>query len=207
MRAGDYNSAIDALGRAERYHPDARSELLLAICYEHLKKPDLANKYLEAARKRSPDNPEVQRAMAGYFRQEGKYAQAIAALKSIKHPKPDVTAELAYTYQLGGNLEESAKTYAQAANAVPKDINLQLSAAQAQVAAGANGEADTFLKRAASIDENNYRLHAIKGEIARIEDKTPEAIQEYKTAIAHLPAEPVEGPLYAIQLHMNLSDL
>ena len=207
MRAGDYNSATDALGQAERAHPDARSELLLAISYEHLNKPDMANKYLEAARKRAPDNPEVQRAMAGYFREEGKYPEAIAALKSIRHPRPDVTAELAYTYQLDGKLQESAHTYAQAANAVPKDLNLQLSAAQAQVAAGSTQQADTFLKRAAGIDENNYRLHAIKGEIARIHDQAPEAIQEYRTAIDHIPAEPVEGPLYGIQLHMNLSDL
>ena len=170
MRAGDYNAAIDALGQAERAHPDARSELLLAISYEHLNKPDMANKYLEAARKRAPDNPEVQRAMAGYFREEGKYSEAIAALKSIRHPRPDVVAELAYTYQLDGKLEESARTYAQAANAVPKDLNLQLSAAQAQVAAGSTQQADTFLKRAAGIDANNYRLHAIQGEIARIQD-------------------------------------
>jgi len=207
MRAGDYNSALDALGQAERAHPDARSELLLAISYERLNKPDMANKYLEAARKRAPDNPEVQRAMAGYFREQGKYPEAIAALKSIRHPRPDITAELAYTYQLDGKLEQSAHTYAQAANAMPKDLNLQLSAAQAQVAAGSTQQADTFLKRAASIDGNNYRLHAIQGEIARIHDQTPEAIREYKIAIDHLPAEPVEGPLYGIQLHMNLSDL
>jgi tetratricopeptide (TPR) repeat protein len=207
MRAGDYNSALDALSQAERAHPDARSELLMAICYEHLNKPDMANKYLEAARKRAPDNPEVQRAMAGYYREEGKFGQAIAALKSIRHPRPDVTAELAYTYQLDGKLEESARTYAQAADAVPKDLNLQLSAAQAQVAAGSTQQADVFLQRAAGIDANNYRLHAIRGEIARIHDQTPEAINEYKIAIAHLPAEPGEGPLYGIQLHMNLSDL
>jgi tetratricopeptide (TPR) repeat protein len=207
MRAGDYNSAVDALGQAERAHPDARSELLLAISYEHLQKSDLATKYLEAARKRAPDNPEVQRAMAGYYREEGKYGEAIAALKTIRHPKPDVIAELAYTYQLDGKLEESARTYAQAANGSPKDMNLQLSAAQAQVAAGSTQQADTFLTRAAGIDANNYRLHAIRGEIARIHDKTPEAISEYKIAIEHLPAEPAEGPLYGIQLHMNLSDL
>jgi len=207
MRAGDYNSALDALNQAERAHPDARSELLIAICYEHLNKPDMATRYLEAARKRAPDNPEVQRAMAGYYREEGKYDQAVAALKSIRHPRPDVVAELAYTYQLDGKLEESARTYAQAANAVPKDLNLQLSAAQAAVAAGSTGQADAFLQRAAGIDANNYRLHAIKGEIARIHDQAPDAINEYKAAIAHLPAEPVEGPLYGIQLHMNLSDL
>jgi len=207
MRAGDYDSAVNALGQAERAHPDARSELLLAISYERLKKPDLATKYLEAARKRAPDNPEVQRTMAGYYRQEGKYGEAISALKSIKHPRPDVIAELAYTYQLDGKLEESAHTYAQAANASPKDMNLQLSAAQAQIAAGSTPQADTFLTRAAAIDANNYRLHAIKGEIARIHDQAIEAIREYKIAIEHLPTEPVEGPLYGIQLHMNLSDL
>ena len=114
---------------------------------------------------------------------------------------------MAYTYQLDGKLEESAHTYAQAANASPKDMNLQLSAAQAQVASGSTQQAETFLKRAAGIDGNNYRLHAIQGEIARIHDQGPEAINEYKIALAHLPAEPVEGPLYGIQLHMNLSDL
>lgn len=207
MRAGDYNAALDSLNQAERVHPDARSELLIAICYQRLNKPDMANRYLEAARKRAPDNPEVQRAMAGYYRQEGKYGEAISALKSIKHPRPDVIAELAYTYQLDGKLEDSARTYAQAANAVPKDLNLQLSAAQAQVAAGSTGQAEDFLKRAAGIDQNNYRLHAIRGEIARIHDQGQDAINEYKIAIAHLPAEPVEGPLYGIQLHMNLSDL
>jgi tetratricopeptide (TPR) repeat protein len=207
MRAGDYNSALNALSQAERAHPDARSELLMAISYEHLNKPDMANRYLEAARKRAPDNPEVQRAMAGYYREEGKFGQAIAALKSIRHPRPDVTAELAYTYQLDGKLEESARTYAQAADAVPKDLNLQLSAAQAQVAAGSTQQAEAYLQRAATIDANNYRLHAIRGEIARIHDQGPEAINEYKIAIAHLPAEPVEGSLYGIQLHMNLADL
>jgi tetratricopeptide (TPR) repeat protein len=207
MRAGDYNSALDALSRAEHAHPDARSELLMAICYEHEKKLDLANKYLEAAKKRAPDNPEVQRSLAGYFREVGKYPEAIAALRSIRHPKPDITAELAYTYQLDGKSEESAQLYAKAADELPNDIGLQLSAAQAHVAAGSTQQAEPFLKRAANIDSSNYRLHAIRGEIARIHDQDAQAIREYNDAIAHLPAEPVEGPLYGIQLHMDLSDL
>lgn len=207
MRAGDYTSALDALSHAERYHPDARTELLMAICYEHEKKLDLANKYLEAAKKRAPDNPEVQRSLAGYYREVGKYPEAIAALKSIRNPKPDVTAELAYTYQLDGNPQESATLYGKAADEEPKDIGLQLSAAQAEVAAGSTQGAEAFLKRAAGIDQENYRLHAIRGEIARIHDQDDVAIREYNAAIAHLPAEPVEGPLYGIQLHMDLSDL
>ena len=71
-------------------------------------KPDKASKYLDAARKRAPDNPEVERSLAGFFREAGKYPEAIAALKSIRNPKPDVTAELAYTYQLDGKPDDSA---------------------------------------------------------------------------------------------------
>jgi hypothetical protein len=41
----------------------------------------------------------------------GNYSKAIAALKSIRNPKPDVTAELAYTYQLDSKLDNSAKLY------------------------------------------------------------------------------------------------
>jgi tetratricopeptide (TPR) repeat protein len=207
MRAGDYTSALDALGRAERAHPDARSELLMALCYQHLKKPDLANKYLEAARKRAPDNPEVQRSLAGFFREEGKYPEAIAALKSIRNPKPDVTAELAYTYQLDGKPDESARLYGKAADELPKDMSLQLSAAQAQVAAGEIERAQPFLQRAEGIDSNYYRLHAIRGEIARTQDQDAEAVKEYNAAIANLPAEAAEGPLYGIQLHMDLAEL
>ena len=207
MRAGDYNSAVDALGRAERIHPDARSELLMAVCYEHEKNLDLANKYLEAAKKRAPDNPEVERSLAGYFRELGKYPQAVAALKSIRNPKPDVIAELAYTYQLDGKLKESAQIYSKAADAEPKDMGLQLSAAQAQIAAGAMDQADPFLKRAATLDPGYYRLHAIRGELARIQNHGADAIREYNAAISGLPAEVSEGPLYGIQLHVDLSQL
>jgi tetratricopeptide (TPR) repeat protein len=207
MRAGDYASALDALSRAERFHPDARSELLMAICYEHEKKLDLANKYLEAAKKRAPDNPEVQRSLANYYREVGKYPQAIAALRAIRNPKPDVTAELAYTYQLDGKLKESAQVYSRAANEEPKDLSLQLSAAQAQVAAGSIEDASPFLKRADGISPGYYRLHAIRGEIARAQDHIADAIREYNSAISALPSEATEGPLYGIQLHVDLSEL
>lgn len=207
MRAGDYKSAVDALSRADRFHPDARSELLMAICYEHDNKLDLANKYLEGAKKRAPDNPEIQRSLAGYYRELGKYPQAIAALKAISHPKPDVTAELAYTYELDGKLKESAQVYAKAADEMPKDMVLQLSAAQAAVQAGAIEEANPLLERAAELDPGYYKLHVIRGEIARMQNQVADAVREYTAAVSSLPAETSEGPLYGIQLHVDLSDL
>ena len=207
MRSGDYTGALDLLHRAERMKPEARSEVLLAISYEHLKQMDQANHYLELAKHRDPNNPDVQRSLAGYYRQVGNYPAAITALKSIRHPRPDVTAELAFTYQLDGKLADAAREYAEVANALPKNLGYQLSAAQAAVSAGSIDHASPFLQRAAGINADSYRLHAIKGEIAQLQDHLEEAVREYSAAIDHLPANPVEGPLYGIQLHVDLMQL
>lgn len=204
LRSANYSDAIGWLDRAERMKPDARSELLMASAYQHLKQMDLANHYLQLARQRDPNNPDVERSMAGYFREAGNYAEAITALKSIRNPKPDVIAELAYTCQLNGELDNSAAFYAQAANAAHLDIGLQLSAAQAEVAAGSIEKGNSFLQRAEAIDPKYYRLHAIRGEIAKLEDRNQDAILEYTAAVASLSADPVEGPLYGIQLHIDL---
>ena len=161
MRSGDYAGAIDMLGRAERLEPGTRSELLMALSYQRLKQFDQANHYLELAKHHAPNNPEVQRSMAGYYRETGNYQAAIASLKSIHNPNPDVKAELAYTYQLDGKQDEAARLYAQAANAAPADLGLQLSAAQAEVAAGSLEHAKPFLQRAKAIDPEHYRLHAV----------------------------------------------
>lgn len=207
MRAKDYQGALDFLTRAERMRPEARSEVLLAISYEQLKRMDVANHYLEMAKNRDPNNPDVERSLAGYYREVGKYDDAVKALKAIRNPRPDVVAELGYTYQLDGKMTEAASTYAKAANAVPKDVALQLSAAQAQVAAGQPDQANPFLQRVSGIEPDNYRLHAIRGNIAHIENRDDDAVKEYQTAIAHVPASPWEGPLYGIQLHVDLMQL
>ena len=204
MKSRDYNGAIEWLQKAERIHPAARSELLLALSYQQLKQMNLASRYLDMAKRRSPDDPDVQRSLAGYYREIGNYPEAISSLKAIRNPRPDVQAELAYTYQLDGKLDDSARLYAKVATGEPKDLGLQLSAAQAQVDLGAISNADSFLKRASEIDASYYRLHAIRGEIAQAQDHNQDAVKEYKAALTNLPSNPVEGPLYGIQLHMNL---
>jgi len=207
LQSGQYDQALGPLDRAERMQPQPRSELLLALAYQRKQQFDEAKRYLEMAKKRAPNNPEVLRSLAAFYRQTGNYAAAISALKGIHDPPPDVKAELAYTYQLSGKPEEAAKLYAQAADAAPKDLNLQLSAAQAQLAAGSLDTAKGYLKRAADLEPENYRLHAIRGEVARIEERNQDAIQEYTAALSNLPQAPSEGLLYSIQLHMNLVEL
>ncbi|MGB6904812.1 MAG: tetratricopeptide repeat protein [Acidobacteriaceae bacterium] len=207
IHAGHYDDALDSLSKAERLRPDARSELLLAICYEHMKQLDQANRWLETAKRRAPNNSDVERSLAGYYRDTGDYAKAIDALKAIHDPHPDVVAEMAYTNQLDGRLDDSARLYEHAANAMPHDVGLQLSAAQAQVADNNIPHAEDFLKRAEKIEPDSYRLHAIRGDIAQLQDHDDDAAREFQQAVAQLPASPVEGPLYPIQLHMNLEAL
>lgn len=207
MKAKNYDGAVEWLNRAERAKPDARSELLLAISFQQLKKMDLADRYLDMASHRDPGNPDVKRSLAGYYREVGRYSDAIAALQSIKSPRPDVLAELAYTYQLDGKLDDSAKIYTQSAQAAPKDLALQLAAAQADFAVGSIDGAKSFLKNAEQLDGNNYRMHAIRAEIARSQDQDQDAVHEYNAAVNNLPASLPEGPLFGIQLHMDLAQL
>lgn len=204
MRSKDYAQAQKWLLKAESLRPGARSELLLAICYQHTNQMDLANRYLEMARRKAPNNPDVERSLAGYYRQVGNYPAAIRALKSIPNPDPSIMAELAYTYQLDGKPQQAAAMYKQAADKNTKDFDLQVAAAQAEVVNGAMEEANSLLARATALKPNSYRVHAIRGEMAQIQGQNEDAVREYQAAVASLPPNPVEGPLYGIQLHMDL---
>jgi tetratricopeptide (TPR) repeat protein len=207
LRRGEYAAALEVLGRAEQRQPGARSELLMALAYQHEKQLDMASHYLELAKRHAPEDSDVQRSLAGYYREIGNYPAAITVLTALRNSKPDIQAELAYTYQLDGKQGEAARLYAQAAKAAPLDLGLQLSAAEAEVAVGSVEDASPFLQRAAALDAEHYRLHAIRGEIAGLQDHPEEAAGEYTTALAHLPRSPAEGPLYGIQVFMNLVEL
>jgi tetratricopeptide (TPR) repeat protein len=207
MQSGDLPRAAELLNRAEAIEPNVHSEVLLAVTYLKLKQPARAKSILDRARARAPKNPDVFRAVATFYRESHDYQSAIKALQQIQRPSPEVMGELGYTYELAGMKKEAAQTYVKAANAGPRNLTLQLSAAGALIR---NGDADTgrkYLAKAQAIDPNHYRLHALKADLAKTEKRTQEAIQEYNLALANLPEQGVpEGVLYPIQLHMNLSE-
>ncbi len=164
------------------------------MSYQHLKQFDQANRFLELAKQHAPNNPEVQRSLAGFYRETGNYSAAIAALKSIRNPNPDVKAELAYTYQLDGKQDEAAKLYAQAANAAPSDLGLQLSAAQAEVAAGSIEHAKPFLQRAAAHRSGKLSVCTPSvGEIARLQEHNDRRDSRIQRRAGSLAAKPSRG--------------
>ncbi len=203
----DPSTAVGLLKRGEAIEPSSRAELLIARAYQRLNQPDQMKAYLDKAQSRDPNDPNVLRAVAAFYRDAKQYDQAIANLK--KAGKSTATlSELAYTYQLAGKKKEAAETYTEAATRATGDAGLQLSAAQALVNVRDNERANKFLQRAESLSPDSYRLHAIRGQIASVENRSDDAIREYQFAVSHLPAEGVpEGPLYPIQLHLSLYEL
>jgi tetratricopeptide (TPR) repeat protein len=208
MQTGDFESGMRMLQRAESMKPSSHAELLLAIAYTKTKQPEKAKQMLDMARKRDPRNVAVFRAVANFYREERDYKAAIDTLKSAPGQNTDVLGDLAYTYELNGDKQNAADTYAKAAKLAPQQITLQLSAGQALMRVGQLQDARAFLSKAEAIDPNHYRLHAIRAQLARLENKPQEAVREYNFAISHLPQGGVpEGELYPVQLRLNLADL
>ncbi len=203
----DPNHSLEMLRRADSLQPSAHTDLLIAHAYERLAQPEEAARYLNRAKGRAPKDPEVLRAVAGQYREQGQYDSAISTLQQVPSKNADVQAELAYTYQLAGRQQEAANLYTRLARSAKGNLGLDLSAAQAWVALGQNDAAHAFLEDARRIDGSNYRLHAILGSIAESEDRVPEATTDYNLALSNLPLRVPEGPLYPVELRLNLYEL
>lgn len=203
----DPKRALELLQRADAIQPTAHTALLMAHAYERLGQNEEAKRSLERAKTRAPRDPEVLRAVAGQYREQGQYDLALSTLLAVHSKSPDLQAELAYTYQLAGKQQEAANLYSRLAKAAKGNIALDLSAAQAWVNLGQTDTARAFLEDARKIDSNHYRLHAILAAIAESEVRLADASAEYELALRNLPPRVPEGPLYPIQLRLNLYEL
>lgn len=203
----DPNHALDLLKRAEALQPSAHTDLLIAHAYERQGNAAESTRYLERAKSRAPHDPDVVRAIAGQYRDQGKYDQAIATLEGLHSKSVDTQAELADTYQLAGRSQDAANLFSRLAKSAKGNLALDLSAAQAWANLGHTDEADTFLNDARQIDPNYYRLHAILGQIAESQDRLADARSEFTQALDHLSPSVPEGPLYPIELRLNLYEL
>ena len=203
----DANRALELLRRANALQASAHSDVLIAHAYETLGQPAESARYLDRARNLAPRDEEVLRAVAGQYREQGEYDQAISTLRSIPAKNADVQSELAYTFELAGRKQEAANLYSRLAKAARGNIGLDLSAAQAWVNLGQFDTARSFLDSARQVDNNNYRLHAILATIADGEGRLADASGEYNLALSNLPPRTPEGPLYPIELRLNLYEI
>jgi len=207
MQSGDVQQALQILQHAEQIKPSAHGELLMAIGYMKLHDTARAKQLLDSARRRDPNNIDVFRAVANFQRESQDYQGAIATLKSAPSQKPDLLADLGYTYELAGMKQEAADTYSRYANTDTKNINAQLSAAQAWMRLNDIGKTQEFIDRAATIDPDYYRLHAVRAALAKTQNKDEVAAKEYEAALARMPEGVPEGPIFPIELRLNLSEI
>jgi len=207
MLNSDSNRALDLLKRADALQPTAHTDLLIAHAYDRQNQPDESARYLNRAKARAPRDPEVLRAVAGQFRDQGKFDAAIEALQAIPNKTTDLQAELAYTYLLAGRQEDAANLYSRVAKSAKGNLGLDLSAAQALMGLGQTDAARGFLEDARKVDSNNYRLHALQGALHESEGNLADATSEYTLALSSLPQRPPEGPLFPIELRLSLYEL
>jgi tetratricopeptide (TPR) repeat protein len=208
LQTNEPQTAINYLQRADSQKPSAHSELLMAMAYMRLKQPEKAKELLDVARRRAPNNVEIFQAVATFYRQQHDYQGAITTLLSAPKKTAPLLADLAFTYELAGDKQKAAETYVKAANGAPKEIKYQLSAAQALIANNDKQKAQDFLNRAAALNPDYYRLHAIRAMLAKSDNRSADAIKEYQLALAALPKDRVpEGELYPILLRLNLSEV
>ena len=207
LQSGDIPQALEILQRAEQIKPSAHAELLMAIGYMKQHETGRAKQLLDMARRRDPNNIDIFRAVANFQRESHDYQGAIATLKSAPSQKPDLLADLGYTYELAGMKQEAADTYSRYAAADPQNINAQLSAAQAWMRMNDLEKTQKFIDQAATIDPDHYRLHAVRAAFAKMQNKDDVAAKEYEAALARMPEDVPEGPIFPIELRLNLSEL
>jgi tetratricopeptide (TPR) repeat protein len=203
----DPKQALDYLHRSEQAKGQPRTELLMARAYQRLGDGDAAHKMLEAARRSAPNNPEVLRAVASYYRDTGQYKEAIDILEGLHAKDVGTLAELGYSYTLAGRPKDAAQVYAVAASRAPRDIEIQLNAAQAMLNAQELDKAAALLKQAAALKPDHYRMFGLRGRLDAAERRNDDAIRDYEAALQHLPPEVPEGVLYPISLRVDLTQV
>lgn len=204
MQSDDLGQAANLLERSEGLQANSHTETMLAIVYMRQKQPAKAKALLDKALARNPKNTDILRAVANYYRAAHDYKSAIATLKRAPRQTPDLLSELGYTYGLAGMKKDAAATYEKAAKLAPKEINIQLSTAQAELRVGDFEKTRTYLAAAEQLDPKHYRLHDIRGDLAKLEHRDNDAVKEYLTALSAMPEVPAEGILFPTQVRLDL---
>jgi tetratricopeptide (TPR) repeat protein len=207
LLSSDPKQAIEYLRRSEAAKAAPRTELLLARAYQRTGDAESAHNMLERARRSAPTNPEVLRAVASYYRDTGQYDQSIRILEDLHTKDVGTLAELGYSYALAGNPQAAARNYGAAASRAPKDIDIQLNAAQAMLNAGEFDKATALLNQAATLNPQHYRVYGLRGRLYATEHRNEDAIREYEAALQHLPETVPEGVLYPIALRVDLAQV
>ena len=203
----DPKRAVDYLQRSEGVRASARTELLLARAYQRTGDDESAHKMLGRAHRSAPTNPEVLRAVASYYRDTGQYDAAIRILEDLHAKEAGTLAELGYSYALAGNAHAAARNYGAAASRAPRDIEIQLNAAQAMLNAEEFDKATTLLNQAATLNPEHYRGYALRGRLDAAQHRSEDAIREYEAALQQLPEGVPEGVLYPISLRVDLAQI
>ena len=188
IRTNDLQEGIKLLSRAEAIHPTVACGTDDGGRLHEAEAAGARAAVAGQARTRDPHNPMVFRAVANYYREEHDYKSAIATLRNSPVFNSDVLADLGYSYELNGDKQEAADSYAKAAKLAPNQIGLQLSAAAAFMRLGLLDRTREYLGRASNSGRQSLPFARLAGAARpKAEDRNQDAIREYKRRLRTCP--------------------
>ncbi|HEX7362615.1 MAG TPA: tetratricopeptide repeat protein [Bryobacteraceae bacterium] len=194
-RAGQFDAALKTYGELTKANPqDAEPYYGMSQIYRQQKNFAMAQKMIEKAKQLDPDNPDIQLNEVLILQDEGKTADAIAALKTLlDHTKkssytPSQREYRAKLLEQLGLLYRSNQQYDEAVGAFQ-----QIAATDPDLTAHADAQIiDTYrvakhFKQAQQVSDeaekkfpDNRTLHEVRAQLFSDQGKTDQAIAEMK---------------------------
>ncbi len=166
-RLGDWDDAVPAYQRALKLMPgDLDATAGLAHALQHSGKLTEADAVLTAALKQHPNDVRLVAQAASLYAAEGKAAQAIPLLVSLRASDakiaadPDTTRLLAQLEYVNGDDADAEKLYMQLLAVTPNDPMLLDALGSAQVKQGHDAEAEATFVKAVKLRDGFHDDHA-----------------------------------------------
>ena len=204
----DPTQALELLKRADMLQASPHTDLLIAHAYERLGQPDQFTHYLNLAKRRAPNDPEVLRAVAGEYRDQGQYDQAIATLQAIPNKTVGRAGRTGLYLPARGEAAGSRGLVYATARRRRKETSISISVPRRRGWEWAGRMRLVIFWKTPS--ESTATITGCTPFSALSPNRTIASrmrAAEYNLALANLPAHVPEGPLYPIELRLNLYEL
>jgi tetratricopeptide (TPR) repeat protein len=196
--AGNYDDALKTYQDMAAVNPqDAQPYLGMSQIYREQKKLDQARQMIQKAKQLDPDNIEIRVNEVGLLQEEGKTAEAIAALKSVldstarrtydpqqRNVRARMLEQLGLLYRANEQYEQAVDTFRQIGTVDPDAAGRS----EAQIIdtyrlqrdyAKATQESDAAAKKY----PNDRTLHEVRAQLLADQGKADDAIAELKTLL------------------------
>lgn len=150
---GDTAKAAELLKRVSEKNPNLRTLVSLAQAYEQMREYKLAAQTLKRAAEMQPENPELQRELAGTLLQADEFEEALEIFNEIVKQEPkDVQSwlRISQIHRQQNRLDKAWEAHRKGAELEPNNIEIQYDAVNLYEAQGKLAEAIAAMREVLS---------------------------------------------------------